>query len=414
MQTSENETGSAAKFSPVFLSAFGFAQLCSWGTLYYAFPQMAVAMGTEFGWAKSEIYVALTIGLLMSALVSVPVGAAIDKGYGRAIMTGGSVFAGILFFAWSQTQSLLWFYVAFGGIGCLQAAVLYNASFAVVARHCDTSKTRDYVTTLTLWGGFASTVFIPSIEYLMGYFDWRQVLIALGLVNVLVCASIYYFLPRVTSAGSGNTSEPKASVTKEAPARALRRPVFWALLMCFVLYGAMETSFRFHLYPLLGENGLSSENAVFILALFGPAQVAGRAFMKVFQTRSIASIGIFVASIFPLALLAFALFPESFPVLVAAAIAYGAATGVMTIVMGLSVPELLSKTSYGAINGMLNTPALMSKAFAPAIAALVWSSSGSYAGLLFGLSAVSATMLLAFVAAVFLSNRNSVTNQATA
>ncbi|MFV1465860.1 MFS transporter [Phaeobacter sp. JH20_02] len=414
MQTSANETIHAAEFSPVFLSAFGFAQLCSWGTLYYAFPQMAEAMGAEFGWAKSEIYAALTIGLLMSALVSVPVGAAIDKGYGRLIMTGGSILAGILFLAWSQTQSLLWFYVAFGGIGCLQAAVLYNASFAVVARHCDTSKTRDYVTTLTLWGGFASTVFIPLIEYLMGYFDWRQVLMALGLVNILVCAGIYSFLPRAGAASTGKTPSPEKTMPKNAPAWALRQPVFWALLMCFVLYGAMETSFRFHLYPLLGENGLSSENAVFILALFGPAQVAGRAFMKIFQTRSIASIGIFVASVFPLALLAFALFPQSFPVLVAAAIAYGAATGIMTIVMGLSVPELLSRTSYGAINGMLNTPALMSKAFAPAIAALVWSSSGSYAGLLYGLAAVSATMMLAFLSAVFISNRNSVTNKAPA
>ena len=83
-----------------FITGLGVAQICSWGTLYYAFPQIAAAMELELGWSKTELYGAATVGLLLSALVAVPVGTAIDRGYGRWIMSGGSVLAGLLLIAW--------------------------------------------------------------------------------------------------------------------------------------------------------------------------------------------------------------------------------------------------------------------------------------------------------------------------
>lgn len=240
----------------------------------------------------------------------------------------------------------------------------------------------------------------------MNYMDWRQTLMILGAVNVIVCGGVYSFLPT----GPGPKPEGVSVEGKVPPKRdakwALMQPIFWALLICFALYSAMATSFRFHLYPLLVENGLTGENAVFILALLGPAQVAGRALMKVFQAQSIAYIGIFIASLFPLSFLAMILFPASYPVLIVAALAYGAAAGTMTIVKGMSVPEFLTKSSYGLINGMMNTPITVLKAFGPTLAALSWSVTGSYDGLLVALVIVSTIMLLSFIAAAVISSRS--------
>jgi len=406
--TADAEPNSPVTLSRTYLSLIGVALICGFGTLYYAFPQIAVGMEEEFGWTKSELYGALTVGWLMTAAAAVPFGVAIDKGYGRNVMTGGSIVAGILFFLWSQTQSMIWFYIVVAGIGALQSAVLYSAAFAVVAKYCEKGKTRDYITSLTLWGGFASTIFIPLIEFLMNYMDWRQTLMVLGAINVIVCGGIYAFLP------TGPGCEPQeATVDGKSPPKrdakwALMQPIFWALLLCFALYSAMATSFRFHLYPLLIENGLTGENAVFILALLGPAQVAGRALMKVFQAQSIAYIGIFVASLFPLSFLAMILFPVNYPVLIVAALVYGAAAGTMTIVKGMSVPEFLTKSSYGLINGMMNTPITVLKAFGPTLAALSWSITGSYDGLMIALVLVSTTMLLSFIAAAVISKNRVV------
>lgn len=409
-----------------FLSAFGFAQICSWGTLYYAFPQIALAMSGAFGWDVSETYGALTLGLLASAVAAVPVGIAIDRGYGRHVMTGGSVLAGGFFMLWAGADGLVQFYIAFTGIGLLQAAVLYSAAFAVIARHCAPHRVRDHITTLTLWGGFANTVFIPLIEFMMGYLDWRQVLMVLGGINILVCGGVYAFLPRHAAPGAitGSTgtqtgkSAPSANPdAREAPtsaptlaptpAWALMQPIFWALMICFALYAALASSFRFHLYPMLIENGLTGQDAVFILALLGPGQVAGRALMKVFRDQSIAAIGIFVAALFPLAFLAIILFPDHFPVLVAAGVTYGVAAGTMTIVKGLAVPAFLTRHAYGLINGMMNTPITVLKAFTPSFAALAWTVTGTYQTLMQGLLAASAVMLMAFVLAAMIGRREA-------
>ncbi|UZD91239.1 MFS transporter [Cognatishimia activa] len=395
-----------AKLSFPYLSLIGIALICGFGTLYYAFPQIAFGMEEEFGWSKSELYGAMTVGWLFTAATAVPVGLAIDNGHGRNVMTGGAILAGVLFFLWSQTQTQLWLYAVLAGLGILQSATLYSATFAVIAKYFDKSKVRDYITTLTLWGGFASTVFIPFIELLMSYMDWRQTLMVLGAINVLVCAPIYAFLPSGTGTQTEDQDDGESEPQKRDAKWALMQPIFWALLICFALYSVMATSFRTHLYPMLIEWGWSGEDAVFILALLGPAQVAGRALMKVFKTRSIAYVGVFIASMFPLAFLAMILFPHSYPILIVASLAYGAAAGTMTIVKGLSVPEFLTKSSYGLINGMMNTPIAILSAFGPTLAALSWTITGSYLGLMIGMVVVSTAMLMSFIAAAVISSKS--------
>ncbi|GAA6150989.1 MFS transporter [Pseudoteredinibacter isoporae] len=187
-------TGADA-FDDVSIGSLGFAQLCSWGTLYYSFPQLADAMMAEFSWVKSEVYGALTLSFLFSALAAIPVGQAIDKGLGRQVMTGASVFAGLLFLLGSQLSALWSFYVVFAGIGLLQAGTLYEAVFSVIANHFDVATSRRHITTLTLWGGFAATLFIPLIEWLLLVGNWRQVMITLAGINILVGLLIYRRLP---------------------------------------------------------------------------------------------------------------------------------------------------------------------------------------------------------------------------
>src|SRR4051812_4063514 len=92
-----------------FISALGAAQICSWGTLFYGFPLIAEAMRTDLGWSKTELYGAAACGMLLAGLVAYPVGNAIDRGHGRALMAGASVAAGLLLVAWSQVTSIVAF-----------------------------------------------------------------------------------------------------------------------------------------------------------------------------------------------------------------------------------------------------------------------------------------------------------------
>jgi hypothetical protein len=106
----------------LFIVGLGIGQIASWGTLYYSFPLIAERMGQDLGLSKPEVYGAATIGLLIASVTAYPVGAAIDRGYGRAVMALGSALAGLLLL------------VLLALLGLAQAMTLYEPAFAVVAR----------------------------------------------------------------------------------------------------------------------------------------------------------------------------------------------------------------------------------------------------------------------------------------
>lgn len=385
------------------MSGLGLGQICSWGALYYAFPLIAEAMGRELDWSKTELYGAATLGLLLSAAAAYPVGKAIDRGHGRIIMSVGSFSAALLFFGWAQVSSLWFFFVIAAGLGALQAAVLYEPAFAVIAKRAG-GGARGAITALTLWGGFASTVFIPLVQILLDQFGWRGALIGLGFVN-LACAALYWVV--IGPAQSRAAASSGDSSSSDRPVRmALRSPVFWMLALAFTAHAAAFTAFTFHLYALLLERGFKIPDIVIAMAVIGPAQVAGRIAMSIFaRGASVRRIGSFVVLGFPLAFTIFAIAPTGLFVVACVAALYGAANGVLTIVRGLAVPEMITTEGYGAINGAMNTPATIAKALAPLGAAALWSIDQSYAPVLFAIIAGALVLAFGFWAAAWLSTR---------
>lgn len=382
------------------LALLGLAQICSWGTLYYSFPQIAEAMISEFGWIKSDVYGALTICLLFSSITAIPLGKLIDKGYGRQIMVSGSIIAGLLLIVASQVNSILGLYLVFAGIGTLHSATLYDAAFSVIAHNYEHETARKKIVTLTLWGGFASTVFIPLIGYLIHTIDWRNTLITLGLINILICAVIYGFLPQRHK----QQYKERKSNNNHNVSWAIKQPIFWALLICFALFAAGATSFKFHLYPILLEKGLSIPDVMIVLAVMGPSQVLGRFLMGSLGSNiSALQLGILTAAVLPLTFFALAFLPPNMWLFLPFIILFGVATGIMTIVKGVAIPELLTKEAYGAINGAMNIPIKLLKAASPAIAAVVWGMTTSYDYVLILLGLTSLLALICFTVVRHLS-----------
>jgi predicted MFS family arabinose efflux permease len=355
----------------------------SWGTLYYSFPLIAERMGPDLGLSKPEVYGAATIGLLVASFTAYPIGAAIDRGYGRAVMALGSGLAGLLLLVWSQINALWALYPLLAGLGLAQAMTLYEPAFAVVARRYGTEARRG-ITALTLWGGFASTVFVPLIQFFINHVDWRSTVVALGVLNLGFCAPLY--LGVIDAREDARAPEP-ASVTREQEPLAGRQAVrwafhqraFWGLLLAFTVYYATFSGLSFHLYSLLLERGFDTATVVAVIAVIGPSQVVGRiAVWGIAERASVRATGRGVVLAFPIALLLLLLLPPSFASLVVFAVIYGAANGILTIVRGIAVPEMLTREAYGAINSLIAVPASIAKAIAPLGIALLWAAAGSY------------------------------------
>jgi predicted MFS family arabinose efflux permease len=363
-----------------FIAALGVGQIVSWGSLYYSFPLLAEPMAREFGLSKPEVYGAATVGLVAASLAAYPVGAAIDRGRGRAVMAGGSALAALLLLAWSWVGGVGALYPLFVGIGLVQAMTLYEPAFAVVARRYG-AEARGGITALTLWGGFASTVFVPLIQLALDHVGWRGTLVGLAFANLLIGTVLH--LLAIDRGADAPTPHAAPLAGRHAVGWALRRPAFWGLLVAFTVYYGVFAGLTFHLYPLLLERGYDAATVVGAIAIIGPAQVAGRVAVRLFANRrSIRAIGAAAVLGLPAALLLFLLLPRGFASLAAFAVVYGAANGIMTIVRGLAVPEMVTRDAYGAINGALAVPSSAVKAAAPVTAAFLWTATGSYDALL--------------------------------
>jgi sugar phosphate permease len=404
-----------------FITGLGIGQISSWGTLYYSFPLIGEAMGIELGWSKAEIFLAATIGLLLAAPAAYPIGVLIDRGHGRLILTGGSLLAAAALLLWSQVQTLPVFYALLAVVGVLQAAVLYEPAFAVVARRVGPANARNGITTLTFWGGFASTVFIPVVQILIDSLGWRGALVILAGVNLLIGGLYALVIDRSLDQAerlapdqrkpaiprSGSSAPSAAALTPETPLRtALRQPVFWLLGLAFTAYAATFSAFTFHLYPLLLEKGLSATEVVTAMMMIGPAQVAGRLVIwRLAPGAPVRVIGSLVVIAFPLALGGLDVLPVTLAVAMALVGLYGVANGIMTIVRGMAVPEMLSRSGYGALNGALALPGTLAKALAPVAAAMLWQASGSYDAVLQAALAGSVLLVACFWAAALVSHR---------
>jgi len=169
-------------------------QLISWGLIYYTFPLFVVPMTQELGWSRSGMFGALSAGLTVAGLCSIPVGAWIDRGHGRMLMTGGSLLAAALLVVWSRIDSLPVFYAMWIGLGACQAVLLYEPAFAVITRVYG-PRYKQAILLMTFLGGLASTFGIPFTQFLIERIGWRPSLDVLAAINVAVALMHWLFVP---------------------------------------------------------------------------------------------------------------------------------------------------------------------------------------------------------------------------
>ena len=393
------------------LWVLSFGQLITWGLVYYTFPLFVGPMEQELGWSRDALYGALSSGLLVAGLCSIPVGAWIDRGHGRLLMTGGSVLAAVLLFMWSQIHTIEMFYVMWIGLGACQSVTLYEPAFAVITRVYG-PRYKQGIMLMTFLGGLASTFGIPFAQFLIERISWRPALEVMAVVILGVAFFIHWLFvpgPREQAVPIGGPA--KAETTDGKPRRsplaaAIRMPAFWGLVVAFAGYGLAFSAMSFHLIPVLQERGVQMGVIMAIIALIGPMQVVGRVLLVAGQ-RHVTTIqlgaGIYFA--FPISMAILAMGISDVYGLILFAILYGVANGLLTILRGMAVPEFIGPEGYGVVSGALTMPTNIMRAAGPLMAAFAWSHSGNYTAVLWGLAVIMLVAAAGFAAAAFLSKK---------
>jgi predicted MFS family arabinose efflux permease len=381
----------------------GLAQLVGWGTLYFAFSLFVEPMEAELGWSRADLNGALAAGLLAAGLASIPVGQWIDRHGGHTVMTLGAAAGAVLLALWSRVDTLPGFYALWIGIGIATASTVQDVPFAVV-----TANVKDYrraIAYLAFLGGLSSTVFIPLTNLLIDAFGWRDALLALAVIQLVIPALLNGVLLKGTRGSrSGETAAARGVGRNPSPLRrALARRAFWGLAISFSAQGFMFNGVTFHIIPLLRERGLGLDTIVVGLALFGPAKLASRVLLAFFgETVPARVVGRIAVLFFPAAILVlFAVAKLGFVGLLLYVALFGFGNGALTIVRAAGTVEILGARGFGAITGAMNLVMMLPRTAAPLALAWLWEGSGNYDAVIWVLAATTSIGALAFWIASF-------------
>jgi len=376
--------------------ALALGQVLSWAVLYYAFSSLVLPMDQALGWGRPVLMGALTTGLAVWGAATYAVGAAIDAGHGRAVMAGGSVLAGLGVLAWSQVSAPWMLYAVWAVLGAAMAMTLYEPAFAVLTKRYPT-RYRDGITTLTLVGGFASTLSFPAVAALLRWgLDWRQALVVQGVV-LLAVAPLHAWALRGPLLVAGPAHEDPLDDTTLH--QALRHAGFWLLTLCFTLYAFAQAALWAHVMPAFADKRVSDADALLVVMTVGPAQVAGRLlYSLVGRGWSLRVLGALVLAALPVAMTLFAL-GHSLAVLLVFAAVFGVANGLVTIVRGGLVPLYFGRAHVGRIGGLMSGIGLLARASAPLVATALLLVLPGYRELMLVLAALGVVAVAAFWAA---------------
>lgn len=379
-------------------AALGVTQVVSWGSVYYAFAVVMGSVQRDLGASAPATVGAYSVALLVSGLVAAPVGRYIDRHGARRAMTAGSLGAVLLLALFSQVTTATGLYAVWAALGVVMGLTLYEPAFASLALVFRVDL-RKAITAVTLAGGFASTVFWPLTQWLATSLGWREAILVLAAINLVVCVPLHVlFLP---ARGRPAGAPAGAADNAQGRARLLADRRFRWLAVAFTLNMLSFAAMGLHLLAMLKEQGFAPEQAAFLAALVGPMQVAGRIAEFVFAHRvNSARVGQIALFAFPVSLAILAFAGGSAWAVVAFAVLYGASNGVMTIVRGTVPAEIWGSEGYGGLTGLMATPVLLARAAGPLAAAGVLALAGGYVAVTLTLVVVGVFSWAAFVVAV--------------
>lgn len=372
-------------------------QITSWGILYYAFPVLASTISTRTGWSPSTVMAAFSASQVTSAVTGIPIGRWLDRWGPRPVMTGGSLLAVPALLGIATAPSVPVFVLAWIGAGAAMAAVLYQPAFAALTtwwgpRHVTA------LTTVTLVGGLASTVFAPLTAALVDRVDWRTTYLILTTVLAAITIPAHWFglrgpWPRHPTP----TLQAAGPVTASTVARS--RPFILLTiatsLAAFAIYAVVVNQ-----VPLLTERGLSTSTAALALGLGGAGQVCGRlvynrlSHATGIRGRTAAILGAGAATTALLAVI-----PGPATLLIAAAVLAGAARGLFTLLQATAISDRWGTSHYGHLNGLMTAPVLLATALAPWAGTALAQPLGGYPIVFALLAAAAALATLLAVAA---------------
>lgn len=374
--------------TPRSVVALGIAQCVNWGVLYYAFAVLLLPLERELAVPTWVVTGAFSLALLASAVLAPAIGRWGDRDRTALVMQAGGLGAAALLVAWTLLPGVLALYVVWTGLGFCMAATLYEPAFVLVGRaYDDPARRLRALAAVTLFGGLASTVFLPGTALLVRAAGWRGAVLTLAALLVISVGIVRAFVFRPTPAAPHRPLPACAAPPVHHGADTAR---FRFIAAGFALASLAGAGFAANLIPALGDAGASPALAALLGGSMGVMQLPGRALLMHGWLAGSPARLLAISLLLQAAGLGAVAAGASMLVAAGGTMVFALGAGLTTLVRPHLIHTIFGREAAGHLNGRLALRQQLARAAGPLTVA--------WLGGVAGYAAVFAVIALAFAA----------------
>jgi len=277
--------------------AVGFLTLGVSFGLWYSFSVFFLSIIQEFGWTRAVASSIFSVFMLSQAAMGLVTGHLQDRFGPRLVIPFGAAILSISLFFTSRAQSLWQFYAAYGVVAATGVSLLGFSSHAVFIPKWFVRK-RGLALGVTMSGiGFGMLLLIPSVEWSIDLFGWRNTYLYLGGLALLLVAPLGAVLLRrspedINLIPDGDRPDQKY---QERPASVMVQVVdevwaaedwtlkkaistrrFWFVLIAFLFGSWVYQATLLHAISAMVDSGLQRDAAATYFGILGIAGSVGK------------------------------------------------------------------------------------------------------------------------------------------
>ncbi|MGH3440531.1 MAG: MFS transporter [Nitriliruptorales bacterium] len=369
----------------------GLVTIVGFGAWFYGYGVLLEPIREDTGWSEAVLSSTYGISLFGAGALATLAGRLLHRHGSRLVYAvgAGTVIAAYLVLAAANSE--VTFAVAGVVAGSVTGALGYYAAVhTVIARLVPAERRAGAITTNTLWGAFASPIFLPLMAWTVLHLDWRS---TLRFTGIAVAAAFVLAAAIVPDSRGGEESSPSLRATLAA---ARRDRVVLALLITTLAGGFVTSVLFLYQVPAMVTAGLTLGLASGFAGARGFLQLAGRIPMPWLIRRIGSRTTLRMAHLFTGVSCVMLPLAGNLPVAVAFAVVAGVAIGALVPVESIFSADAVPGSSLGVVLGASALTRGVGAAVGPVVAGTLTSVVGTRtpALLLVSMVAVGAALLV--------------------
>lgn len=343
-------------------------QFLTWGILYYSFSVMIIPFQEAHGWSEAIVSGGFSTALLVTGILSVPIGFLLDRIGPKPIIRTGTLLAPLLLAMIPLVTAVWQYYTIWLLIGISMSLILYEPALKLVSQ-LPLRHDKSYAF-LTMVAGVSGVVFAPIGEFMVRQFGYQKVIWFYALLMLLLVAPSNFLATK--------TEFSHIEKKNEKPNFGW---IFHGDVLRF-LTGIFFNTFSTATILVIGvvwltKAGQTQQFGAIILGLIGFMSLPARLFVTQMHKFSTGYHAFSLLIGIQLTALIISLFTDSKIAVIVFAVLFGFSLGAITPLRAVLTQQEFGHLGLGGVNGIVAFVTTMARSIGPFIGAYVLQSSNT-------------------------------------